>query len=125
MAGMIDLFWELQQQRRIRDTKDSAARAKRRTINVNSEVKELHRSVNKLILINQALWEIIAKTHDLDTKVLIDKVNEIDLRDGTLDRKLKRKVRKCESCGRTLHRGHDKCLYCGSDNFKNLDGICA
>jgi len=92
---MLDLlFWELSQQR-------SVGKATRRGG-----------------LVTQALWEIIAETNHLDEKLLIKKVNEVDLRDGKLDGKLKRVVKKCASCGRTLHRQHSKCLYCGSENLQ-------
>ncbi len=112
------LFWELNQQRIIGNAKAQAAAASKKAVDLKAEVRELRRIVNKLMLVTQALWEIIAKTNQLDNKLLIKKVNEVDLRDGKLDGKLKRAVKKCASCGRTLHREHSKCLYCGSQNLQ-------
>jgi len=116
---MLDLlFWELSQQRSVSKATSQAEAAAKRTVDLKAEVRELRRLVNKLMLVTQALWEIIAETNHLDEKLLIKKVNEVDLRDGKLDGKLKRAVKKCASCGRTLHREHSKCLYCGSESLQ-------
>ena len=111
---MFDLFWELGQQRNASDIGDITEQSIRKVVDVNGEVEALRGAVNKLMLINRALWEIIAEEKGLDDKYLMDKVNEIDLRDGTLDGKLVTAIMLCPSCGRTLFKGHDKCLYCGS-----------
>jgi hypothetical protein len=116
---MLDLlFWELSQQRTIGKAASQAEAASKRAVDLKAEVRELRRVVNKLMLVTQALWEIIAETNHWDDKLLIKKVNEVDLRDGKLDGKLKRAIQKCASCGRTLHRQHSKCLYCGSENLQ-------
>lgn len=112
------LFWELGRQRAIGEATAQAEAASRKAIDLTAEVRELRRSVNKLMLITQAMWEIIAETSHFDNQLLVKKVNEIDLRDGRLDGKLKRAVQKCTSCGRTLHKEHARCLYCGSDNLQ-------
>jgi len=112
------LFWELKQQRIIGEATAQATAASKRTIDLKAETRELRRLVNKLMLVTQALWEIVAETNNLDNKLLIKKVNEVDLRDGRLDGKLKRAVKKCASCGRTLHKEHSRCLYCGSENLQ-------
>jgi len=95
------LFWELNQQRIVGEATAQAKAASKRTIDLKAETRELRRLVNKLMLVTQALWEIVA-----------------DLRDGRLNGKLKRTVKKCASCGRTLHNEHSRCLYCGSENLQ-------
>jgi len=121
-----DLFWELGQQRTIPDVGSIIEQARKKVEDVSGEVKALRGAVNKLMLINRALWEIIAEEKGLDDKYLMDKVNEIDLRDGTHDGKLVTAIMLCPSCERTLFKGHDKCLYCGStdtatDPFYKID----
>jgi predicted Zn-ribbon and HTH transcriptional regulator len=112
------LFWELNQQRIVGEATAQAKAASKRTIDLKAETRELRRLVNKLMLVTQALWEIVAETNNMDNKLLIQKVNEVDLRDGRLNGKLKRTVKKCASCGRTLHNEHSRCLYCGSENLQ-------
>jgi RNA polymerase subunit RPABC4/transcription elongation factor Spt4 len=123
---VFDLFWELGQQRNTPEVGSIIEQAREKVEDVSGEVKALRGAVNKLMLINRALWEIIAEEKGLDDKYLMDKVNEIDLRDGTYDGKLVTAIMLCPSCERTLFKGHDKCLYCGStdtatDPFYKID----
>ena len=95
-------------------------------MDARSEVQVLRVAIDKLILVNVALWEIIAEAQGLTEEDLLNKVNEIDLRDGVLDGKMRPPVRKCASCGRMLQQGHEKCIYCGTkdksaDPFQNIN----
>ena len=112
---MYNLFWELSRQRTTPDVGDIAGQAIRRVDDVNIEVKTLREAVDKLMLINRALWEIIAEERGLNDEYLTNKVNEIDLRDGKLNGKLVTAIMLCPSCERTLFKGHDRCLYCGAE----------
>ena len=48
---------------------------------------------------------------------MIDKVNEIDLRDGKMDgRETADAPIVCEQCGRSDSRRHNHCFYCGHVN---------
>lgn len=77
--------------------------------------KELERAVDRLLLINRAMWEIMQERLGVTLEQLTEKVNEIDLRDGALDgRYEKRRITKCESCGRNLNSRHTRCIYCGA-----------
>jgi hypothetical protein len=76
----------------------------------------LHR-IEKLTLVNRALWEIIAKQHDCPKDLLVGKVAEIDLRDGELDKELHQPVIPCPNCGRKINARHNHCLYCGFDDL--------
>jgi hypothetical protein len=110
------------------DTADVAAitSAAKKAMDARSEVQVLRVAIDKLILVNVALWEIIAESQGLTEEDLLNKVNEIDLRDGVLDGKIRPPVRKCASCGRMLQQGHEKCIYCGTkdksaDPFQNIN----
>lgn len=109
------LFWELRQQRDISYAQDAAQHASRKTTDLTTEIKALRNAIDKLLLINRALWEIMAEKNGLNDEYLTQKVNEIDLRDGKLDGKVTTAVRQCASCGKTIFAGHQKCLYCGAE----------
>ena len=109
------LFWELRQQRDISYAQDAAQHASRKATDLTTEIKTLRSAIDKLLLINRALWEIIAEKNGLTDEYLTQKVNEIDLRDGKLDGKVTTAVRQCASCGKTIFAGHQKCLYCGTE----------
>ena len=109
------LFWELNQQRDISYAQDAAHHASRKATDLTSEIRTLRSAIDKLLLINRALWEIVAEKNGLSDEYLTQKVNEIDLRDGKLDGKITTAVRQCASCGKTIFAGHQKCLYCGTE----------
>lgn len=83
---------------------------------IEAQTRELSAAIDKLILITRAMWEITAKEKGLTDEDLINKVNEIDLRDGKADGKMQTAIRQCPSCGRNLFVGHRKCLYCGAED---------
>ena len=67
-------------------------------------------------MITEALWTILKEQHGFDDADLIDRINEIDLRDGKLDGRVKEKEGplSCPKCNRTLSRQRPTCLYCGT-----------
>jgi hypothetical protein len=90
--------------------------AAKKSMDSRSEIQVLRAAIDKLILVDRALWEIIAESQGLTEEYLLNKVNEIDLRDGVLDGKIREPVRKCASCGKVLQQGYAKCIYCGAKN---------
>jgi hypothetical protein len=100
------------------DTADIAAitAAAKKAMDARSDVQVLRTAIERLVLVNRALWEIIAESQGLTEEDLLSKVNEIDLRDGVLDGKIREPVKKCASCGKVLQQGYIKCIYCGTKN---------
>ena len=112
----MDLF-DIYQQDRINAvavTADNAARDAREAKGLVSQVRELEAKINKLSMINMALWEIIKADTQRKDDDLYTMVQDIDLRDGRLDGKVKNEIKKCHKCGRTMSRRHQRCLYCRS-----------
>ena len=99
--------------------------AAKKSEGTRSEIQILRAAIDKLILVNRALWEIISESQGLSEEYLLNKVNEIDMRDGVLDGKIREPVRKCASCGRVLQQGYVKCVYCGtkSESANPFQGI--
>ena len=71
--------------------------------------------IERLLMITEALWEFIKDGMNLTDEQLMDKINEIDLRDGDQDGKVAKKpIENCTQCDRPLLRNKPFCLYCGA-----------
>ena len=69
---------------------------------------------NRLVLLTRAMWELMSSRLNISEQELLDKVTEIDLRDGKLDGKMEAKTACCGACGRHLSQRHATCIYCGA-----------
>ena len=78
-----------------------------------SRVLDLEAKVNKLTLVNHALFELFAERSGITEAQLVDKVNEIDLRDVQPGHEA---PIVCEQCGRSYSKRHNHCFYCGHVN---------
>ena len=110
---MFDLLWDLHQQRRINEIDGRAGEASRKATDFQERFRELEDRVDRLTLINHAMWSLLSQATRLTEQQLMDRVREIDLRDGVEDGKMTRSVTHCEKCARPLHARHRRCLYCG------------
>jgi len=91
----------------------SSARAQSKVRSDESKVKHLEATVAKLLMINEALWEIIRDKFNMTDEDLHEKLYEVDMRDGTADGKNQRKASKCPNCNHMVSSRHPACLYCG------------
>lgn len=109
---MHDLFWELNQERRIGDLQSDINRS---TNQSDTVIRRLEARVDRLALINTALWEITMKRLNISQDELEAKVTEVDVRDGLLDGRIRpdNQPLRCAACDRTLMQRHRTCLYCG------------
>jgi hypothetical protein len=110
---MIELFWEWHQQNQIHEADTQARSANRDARDAKHRARDLEGEIERMLLVNRALWELVRERLDLKDHHLLDKVNEIDLRDGTLDGRLRQSVPVCGKCGRSFSPRHLKCIYCG------------
>jgi hypothetical protein len=122
MAG---IFWELGQNRRIAQAEaaaDSAAASASNAVHAaKHEINELERRLDKLTLVNMALWELLQQKLGVQEQDLLAKIEEIDLRDGKLDGKVGGGAASaCAACGRVLNARHQRCLYCGAKKDAEL-----
>lgn len=79
-----------------------------------TEVEMLRYEIERLLMITEALWGILKEKHGYDDMELINRVMDIDRRDGALDGRVAASPPgSCPKCGRTLERRRPFCLYCG------------
>jgi hypothetical protein len=114
-----NLFGGLLQDSIIRDAKRAADASRddaKRSLTVASELKV---AIERLVLVNRAIWELVAARHGISERELDDKVQEIDLRDGVHDARYRPPIRECSACRRTMSVRHSQCLYCGHQDERD------
>lgn len=78
-----------------------------------SELEALKFDVERLLLITEALWNIIREKHGAEETELIKQITALDMEDGKLDgRKPRTPPQPCPKCGRTLIKNRPRCFYC-------------
>lgn len=82
---------------------------------LKTEVNDLRQQMERLVLLNQALWELLQERAGLTEAQFLEKIREVDLRDGTEDGKITERAVRCPQCHRVCNSKHTKCLYCGTE----------
>jgi hypothetical protein len=109
----VELFWELHQQSRIRQAEKDADRAYYKAKDASYALADLRGKLSKTLMICEALWSFMHEKLGITEEELYERIRDIDLSDGKLDGKVRRKPHNCPSCDRITGRQHRECLYCG------------
>ena len=90
--------------------------ASRTAAEVRTQNESIQFDIEKLLMITEALWEILKHHHGYTDDQLVQMIQDIDLRDGKLDGKVAKSAERptCTQCGRTIVRRQARCLYCGT-----------
>ena len=111
------LFWTGYSARdRINDTTSAgeAIEAKAAAREASDRARDANERLDQLLLVSAAMWELIRERTNLTEDDLINRVAEIDARDGAADGKITSTPQKCPGCQRTLLGKHRRCMYCGA-----------
>lgn len=81
---------------------------------LTTEVRRLERRADQMALVCQALWELLRERTDLTDNDLVNRLREVDLRDGVADGRMTPVPVECPSCHRQSTSKRDECLYCGT-----------
>ena len=108
------MLWDLIQQRQIAQAKQSAAQNANAVGKTQTEIAEVERLVETLMLTCQAMWELLREQGNLTDEMLVKRMQEVDLRDGTRDGKIGAHALACPGCSRPNNPRHGHCVYCGT-----------
>jgi len=115
---MMNLFWNLRQSRQIGQAQSTADQAVSKSDQAKWDVFDLERRLDKLMLVNMAMWSLLQERTGLTEEDLIERVRQIDLSDGRADGKVRKEIARCGKCGRVMSKRHQACMYCGADNLE-------
>jgi hypothetical protein len=93
-----------------RQTANAAMQA---ATNQKSEIELMREHVERLSLLNQAMWELVRDRLQLTDADLEKAAQEVDLRDGKQNGRLSEHPLQCPRCGRVSNSRLKKCMYCG------------
>lgn len=110
---MFDLLRDIHQNGRIADVKATAEYTAYQAERAAGKIEDVEERLDKLALLNYALWSLLKERLGVSEAELLERVQELDLRDGKLDGRINGVVINCDDCQRPLSRRHRKCLYCG------------
>ncbi len=92
----------------------AATEAASKARSAQTEVELMRCDIERLLMITEALWGMLKEQHGYQDAELVNRVMEIDRRDGKLDgRVAPAPPPACPKCGRTLERKRAVCIYCG------------
>jgi ribosomal protein S27AE len=115
--AMTHLFWGAGLERTTGGEIAAAGAAQARAEQASRNVQQLEDRLDRLTLINMALWSFLKESANLTEEDLMNRVQRIDLSDGVADGKAKRQIAKCPKCDRTMSPRHKRCLYCGAEKL--------
>jgi hypothetical protein len=108
--GIIDIC----QQAQINHAQNRAAHAQTVAEQLRWELDTLKHKSDALTLACQALWEIVRTETGLSDSALLERMRDIDVRDGKLDGRITPRVAECPTCGRKSKATRKDCIYCGT-----------
>ena len=110
------MLWDLVQQSQINQARNEAESASREVKKAIRKMESTPDKFAQLTLITHAVWELLKEQHGLDETDLMNKMEEIDIRDGKQDGKSTPSVVNCVGCGRKIRTSVQHCFYCGKLN---------
>lgn len=109
----MDIFIDLYQQRRIVEAESTARDARFTAKQMANDVDKLSERTEATTLACQALWEIVRDKLGVADHEILEKMQEIDLRDGRADGRISPSGFVCPDCKRRNSNARRNCLYCG------------
>ena len=114
------MLWDLIQQAQIgqikwkaQEAKTTAKDAQHETRILQNRTQSLEENLERLSLASMAIAEILCTRFGVTREEFESKVQEIDLRDGKLDGRLRLAAIDCLHCHHKNSAHRCRCLYCG------------
>lgn len=110
----MDIFIDNHQYHQINQANAEVEKTKNKVQRQDDELQKLRKQVDRMSLANQAMWELMRQTNGLSDEHILAKMEEIDLRDGSIDGKIGIQILDCPQCGRKTNSRRLTCVFCGT-----------
>jgi hypothetical protein len=111
---LFDFFWNIRQQQALGSLDAKASTASAEAKSQESTVADLNHRFERLALVTQALFELLAERAHVSEADLMAKMSEIDHREGARRSLVESEGRSCPKCGHVSSARRATCLYCGA-----------
>lgn len=112
-------LWNIYQELEIRQQRADARMSDElhgsRLERTRQDVDDLEDRLEKLLIITEAVWELLVDRTGMTEEHLLAKVREIDGRSGAVDGRRAVVIRRCSQCGAAIEKGRATCLFCGHE----------
>jgi len=108
------MFFHALQQQQFGRVESKAESAQDKAQRLEVEVNDLRRRCDAVAIGCQAMWELLRERSDMTDETILERIREIDLRDGKADGKMGETMKQCPACGRSTNASRQTCLYCGA-----------
>ena len=109
-------MYDLVQRKQIKSTRASvglvADETQRQARRTDLEIHDLEMWLERLLTLNEALWQLVCETTGLTDAHLAYRVHELDLADGERDGRKKVRATRC-TCGAMVAPRLSNCQFCG------------
>ncbi len=79
----------------------------------SDQIHQLEDRIERLRLVNEAMWELLKETTGLTEEHLHHKVNLLDQMDGSVDGRRRERATEC-GCGAMVNARSEICVFCGT-----------
>jgi hypothetical protein len=83
--------------------------------NLREDTADLHARIDRLTLVNEALWTLLQEASNLTDEHLANRIKELDESDGSADGSFKPAASRCQKCDAAVGHGRRTCMFCGSE----------
>ena len=118
MSGLFDKLWDHTPEGKLqhREAEERLAQGTASYVahqETQRLTQDIRKKYNRMMLMNQAMWEILESRLGVTKAELEAKMQEIDLRDGVRNDKVVRVAPDCPECGAKVCLELHRCLFCG------------
>lgn len=114
-VDLFDIYQQGQISRTRRQVSTDASHNDQRFRAQSNEIDLLEERIDRLTLLNEAMWRLLSEHLGFTDAHLEAKIHELDNADGNVDGRRTARPTRCGNCDSMVHPKHRICQYCGAE----------